>query len=280
MMTRTPYSVGPYGADRVSARDSARRRASRDEGFIFVYQDVRGRFMSEGDFVHMTPCDRGMAGAAKTDESTDTYDTIDWLREERPAQQRPRRHVGHLLSRLLRGGGADDAHPALKAVSPQAPQADWFMGDDVHHTARSSSPQRVQLLHDESAARGRRRRRQTRPRRSTTAPTTATRSSSTWGRSRTPTSVLQGRVAVLERHDGARRPRRVLAGAQGRAASQGREAGGAHRQRMVRREQSTRRAACVRGDRATESGDSQPHRDRSLVARTVGPRRPATRSAI
>lgn len=131
MLARTPYGVGPYGADAYPRVLGPSPRFAED-GFIFVYQDVRGRFMSEGDFVHMTPW-RGMAGAGSTDESTDAYDTIDWLI----------RHIAHNNGRVgvwgisypgyFAAASLVNAHPALKAVSPQAPQGDWFMGDDVHH---------------------------------------------------------------------------------------------------------------------------------------------------
>ena len=131
MMTRTPYSVGPYGPT-AYPRSLGPSPRFADEGFIFVYQDVRGRFMSDGDFVHMTPW-RGMAGAVATDESTDAYDTIDWVVK----------HIAHNSGRVgiwgISYGGyfaasaLVNAHPALKAASPQAPQADWFLGDDVHH---------------------------------------------------------------------------------------------------------------------------------------------------
>ena len=99
MLARTPYSVGPYGADRYP-RALGPSQAFADEGFIFVYQDVRGRFMSEGDFVHMTPS-VGSAGAAAADESTDTYDTIEWLINHIPHNNRTRGHVGCVVSRIL-----------------------------------------------------------------------------------------------------------------------------------------------------------------------------------
>jgi hypothetical protein len=131
MMTRTPYGIGPYGPTAFPNRLGPSRRFA-DDGFIFVYQDVRGRFMSEGDFVHMTPA-RSAAVRHAVDESTDTYDTIDWLLARVP------RHSGRVGIWGISYGGffattsLVGAHPALKAVSPQAPQADWFMGDDVHH---------------------------------------------------------------------------------------------------------------------------------------------------
>jgi hypothetical protein len=131
MMTRTPYGIGPYGVQ-AYPRGLGPSRRFADEGFIFVYQDVRGRFMSEGEFVHMTPTNRA-AGRAAVNESTDSYDTIEWLLPRVP------RNTGRVGVWGISYGGffatasLIGAHPALKAVSPQAPQADWFMGDDVHH---------------------------------------------------------------------------------------------------------------------------------------------------
>lgn len=131
MLTRTPYSVGPYGAD-AYPRSLGPSPAFMNEGFIFVYQDVRGRYMSDGEFVHMTPW-RGMAGARSTDESTDTYDTIDWLVKHLPHNSGRVGIWGISYPGFFTAAALVDAHPALKAASPQAPQADWFLGDDVHH---------------------------------------------------------------------------------------------------------------------------------------------------
>ena len=104
-MLRTPYSVSPYGADQYRTALGPSERFAHD-GFIFVYQDVRGRYLSEGKFVETTPHRPDKRGKQDIDESTDTWDTIDWLVEERAEQQRPGRHVGHLLPRLLRRGRA------------------------------------------------------------------------------------------------------------------------------------------------------------------------------
>jgi putative CocE/NonD family hydrolase len=131
MMTRTPYSVGPYGPTAYPRALGPSPRFS-DEGFIFVYQDVRGRFMSDGDFVHMTPW-KGMAGARNTDESTDAYDTIDWVVRHVPHNNGRVGVWGISYGGFFAASSLVNAHPALKAVSPQAPQADWFLGDDVHH---------------------------------------------------------------------------------------------------------------------------------------------------
>jgi putative CocE/NonD family hydrolase len=131
MLSRTPYSAGPYGPD-AYPRSLGPSPRFADAGFIFVYQDVRGRFMSEGDFVHMTPW-RGMAGAAAVDESTDTYDTVDWLLTHVPRNTARVGMWGISYPGFFTAAALVNAHPALKAASPQAPQADWFMGDDVHH---------------------------------------------------------------------------------------------------------------------------------------------------
>ncbi|HZI42079.1 MAG TPA: CocE/NonD family hydrolase [Gemmatimonadaceae bacterium] len=131
LLTRTPYSVGPYGPT-AYPRSLGPSPRFADDGFVFVYQDVRGRYMSEGDFVHMTPW-RGMAGARATDESTDTYDTIDWLLKNVPRNTGRVGIWGISYPGFFTAAALVNAHPALAAASPQAPQADWFLGDDVHH---------------------------------------------------------------------------------------------------------------------------------------------------
>jgi putative CocE/NonD family hydrolase len=131
LLQRTPYSVRPYGAD--DYPDGLQPFAlSGIGGYIFVYQDVRGRWMSEGEFVHMRPhiLDKK---PTDIDESTDTYDTIDWLLKHVPGHNGRVGLWGTSYPGFYAAAGLIDAHPALKAASPQAPQADWFMGDDWHH---------------------------------------------------------------------------------------------------------------------------------------------------
>jgi putative CocE/NonD family hydrolase len=131
LLQRTPYSVRPYGADEYP--DGLQPFAlSAKGGYIFVYQDVRGRWMSEGEFVHMRPHVPDKK-PADIDESTDTYDTIDWLIKHVPGHNGRVGLWGVSYPGFYAAAGMIDAHPALKAVSPQAPQADWFMGDDWHH---------------------------------------------------------------------------------------------------------------------------------------------------
>lgn len=132
MLHRTPYGVGPYGATNYPSEVGPSDEFS-DSGFIFVYQDVRGRMMSEGEFVNMTPHKAVKRGAGDIDESTDTYDTIDWLIRNIPHNNGKVGMWGISYPGFYAAAGMIDAHPALKAVSPQAPIADWFVGDDFHH---------------------------------------------------------------------------------------------------------------------------------------------------
>lgn len=132
LLTRTPYSVGPYGSDQYKS-DLGPSAMFGKEGYIFVYQDVRGRWMSEGEFVNMRPHLVEKDGPTDFDESTDTWDTIEWL------TRRVKNHNGAVgmwgisYPGFYSAAGMIDAHPALKAVSPQAPVTDWFVGDDWHH---------------------------------------------------------------------------------------------------------------------------------------------------
>lgn len=134
LMMRTPYSVGPYGEDRYPQKLGPHPQMMRD-GYIFVYQDVRGRFMSEGEFVNMTPHRSSKAGPADIDESTDTYDTVAWLLENVEGHNGRVGQWGISYPGFYAAAGIIDAHPALVAVSPQAPIADWWYDDFHHHGA-------------------------------------------------------------------------------------------------------------------------------------------------
>ncbi|QYK52810.1 MAG: CocE/NonD family hydrolase [Fimbriimonadaceae bacterium] len=139
LLERTPYSAGPYGpnAYKSSFRGSQKMK---DANYIFAYQDVRGKYMSEGTFENLRPQlqntyqQSGMTPMpGDIDESTDTYDAVEFLINNVPKNNK---RVG-LYGISYPGGyaalGAMSRHPALKAVSPQAPTADWFLGDDMHH---------------------------------------------------------------------------------------------------------------------------------------------------
>ena len=113
LLCRTPYSVQPYGVDEYKA-DLGPSPLFGKEGYIFVYQDVRGRWMSEGEFVNMRPHTPPRSGPQDIDESTDTYDTIDWLLKNVPNHNGKVGHVGHLVSRLLHGGRHDRRPPGAQ----------------------------------------------------------------------------------------------------------------------------------------------------------------------
>ncbi len=131
LMQRTPYSCRPYGADSYPSRLGPNANLMKEK-YIFVYQDVRGRYMSEGKFEEMTPAKDVKKSNADVDESSDTYDTVDWLVKNLKTNGR----VG--ISGVSYPGfyataALPNAHPAIKAVSPQAPVTDEFMGDDANH---------------------------------------------------------------------------------------------------------------------------------------------------
>jgi putative CocE/NonD family hydrolase len=135
LMTRTPYSCGPYGADRYAERLGPNPDFV-DDGYIFVCQDVRGRFMSEGQFVNMRPHRSGLEGVS-VDESTDTWDTVDWLVRNLPHCNGRVGLWGNSYPGFYTSAGIIDSHPALAAAMPSAPIADWFWDDMHHHGAFS-----------------------------------------------------------------------------------------------------------------------------------------------
>ncbi len=132
LIQRTPYSIGPYGTDNYRRHIGPAPVFERD-GFIFVYQDVRGRFMSEGTFVEMTPHKDVKKGPKDVDESTDAYDTIDWLVKNVPGNNGKAGLYGISYPGFFVAASMIDSHPALKACSPQAPMADLYTGDDAYH---------------------------------------------------------------------------------------------------------------------------------------------------
>ncbi len=132
IMTRTPYNVGPYGANAYK-RSLGQNTLLEKDGFIFVYQDVRGRWMSEGNFVDVRPDIENKKSNKDVDESSDTYDTIDWLIKNLPNNNGKVGIEGISYPGFYSTASLTNAHPALKAVSPQAPVTDWFIGDDFHH---------------------------------------------------------------------------------------------------------------------------------------------------
>jgi putative CocE/NonD family hydrolase len=131
LMSRTPYTVSPYGADKFKTALGPDALFAK-EGYIFVYQDVRGRWMSEGKFEDVRP-DIENKTTKDIDESTDTYDTIDWLIKNVDNNNGRVGLYGISYPGFYTSASSIDSHPSLKACSPQAPVSDWFNGDDMHH---------------------------------------------------------------------------------------------------------------------------------------------------
>jgi uncharacterized protein len=132
LLTRTPYGVHPYGEG--SFPNTLGPSSFLDDGrYVVVEQDVRGRFMSEGEFVEMRPIDASARGPHATDESTDTWDTIEWLLANVSNTNRRVGMWGVSYPGFYAAAALVGSHPALVAVSPQAPVIDYAEGDDAYH---------------------------------------------------------------------------------------------------------------------------------------------------
>jgi putative CocE/NonD family hydrolase len=122
----------PYGVAGSAGNFNAYFKALADEGYIFVFQDIRGKFGSEGAFVMQRPA-RASGDTTSLDEGTDTYDTIDWLLKNIRNNNGRVGMLGVSYDGWTTIMGAIEPHPALKAISPQASPADMWLGDDFHH---------------------------------------------------------------------------------------------------------------------------------------------------
>ena len=133
LFNRTPYTCSPYGEDKFNARiyDTYWINYLK-EGYIIAIQDVRGKFMSEGEFVDVRPFNPNKKGK-EIDEASDTYDAIEWMVNNIPGNNKRVGVFGISYPGFYSTMAALSGHPALKAVSPQAPVTDWFQGDDFHH---------------------------------------------------------------------------------------------------------------------------------------------------
>jgi len=132
MINRTPYSVAPYGVDQFKKGLGPSDKFEK-AGYIFAYQDVRGRYMSEGKFVEMTPHIDVKNSPKDVDDSSDMYDTIDFLLKHVANNNGKVGIWGISYPGFYTSASIIDSHPALKAASPQAPMTDLFMGDDSYH---------------------------------------------------------------------------------------------------------------------------------------------------
>jgi putative CocE/NonD family hydrolase len=132
LINRTPYSVSPYGVDLYRTQLGPSPDFDK-AGYIFVMQDVRGRFMSEGKFIEMRPHIDVKKSTSDVDDSSDLYDTIEWLLKNIPNNNGKAGIWGISYPGFFTSASMIDTHPALKAASPQAPMTDLFKGDDAYH---------------------------------------------------------------------------------------------------------------------------------------------------
>jgi len=132
LLTRTPYSCAPYGENNWRRYWYSYQKEYFKEGYIMVTQDVRGRWMSQGQFEDIRPFNPNKKGK-EIDEASDTYDAIDWLVKNIPHNNGKVGVFGISYPGFYSTMAAASNHPALKAVSPQAPVTNWFIGDDFHH---------------------------------------------------------------------------------------------------------------------------------------------------
>ena len=132
LMDRTPYDVGPYGEDKYPPHLGPSEEFEKS-GYIFVYQDVRGRWMSEGEFLEMRPHLDDKKSPQDVDDASDTYDTIEFLLKNVPNNNGKVGIWGISYPGFYTSASIIDSHPALVAASPQAPMTDLFLGDDAYH---------------------------------------------------------------------------------------------------------------------------------------------------
>ncbi|MEQ1515090.1 MAG: CocE/NonD family hydrolase [Usitatibacteraceae bacterium] len=131
LMVRTPYDIAPYGVDQYPKRLGPSEDFDK-AGYIFVMQDVRGRYQSEGVFVEMTP-HKPVKKGNDVDESTHMYDTVEWLLKNMPNHNGKVGIWGISYPGFFASASIIDGHPAIKAASPQAPVTDLYMNDDSYH---------------------------------------------------------------------------------------------------------------------------------------------------
>jgi putative CocE/NonD family hydrolase len=132
LLNRTPYNIEPGGPDNFNLFMQLYSRYADDE-YIMVFQDVRGKYMSEGQFEDIRPVIPVKKGNNDIDETTDTWDTVDWLVKNEENNNGNVGIFGISYPGFYSTMGIINAHPAVKAVSPQAPVTAWFIGDDFHH---------------------------------------------------------------------------------------------------------------------------------------------------
>jgi putative CocE/NonD family hydrolase len=147
IFSRTPYGTGSWGG--TFAILTAFRELI-DDGYIFVFQDIRGQHQSGGTFVMNRP-PRDRADTKSIDEATDTWDTIDWLLANIPNHNGKVGMLGISYPGFLANAPASEPHPALAALSPQATMGDTWMGDDFFHQGAFRQSYAIEWIHGREA---------------------------------------------------------------------------------------------------------------------------------
>jgi putative CocE/NonD family hydrolase len=133
LILRTPYSCSPYGESNYEDFWRSYKKAYLKENYIMVRQDVRGKYMSEGIYMDVRPFNPAKKTSSDIDEASDTYDTVDWLVKNLDGNNGKVGVFGISYPGFYATQAAVSNHPAVVAVSPQAPVTEWFLGDDWHH---------------------------------------------------------------------------------------------------------------------------------------------------
>ena len=240
LLSRTPYSCRPYGTSNFKDQIGPSEAAARDR-FIVVYQDVRGRWMSEGDYVNMRPHKAVKAGPKDVDESTDTWDTIDWLVKHVPRNNGKVGMWGISYPGFYVSAGMIDAHPRAQGRLAAGAHRRLVRGGRLPPQRRAVPAPRVQLLLPLRPAAPRADRQGARPLRLRHRGRLPLLPGG--GPAREPGGpVPEGPGGVLEGRHGARDLRRLLEGAQPAPAPPGHQARGDDGRRLVRRRGPVRRA--------------------------------------
>ena len=133
LLRRTPYACRPYGEDAFPQGLGNQQARYVREGYIMVCQDVRGRYLSEGEYANVRPVLTERSGPEDIDETTDTWDTVEWLVNNLEEDNGKVGISGISYPGFYTWMGTIGAHPAVVATSPQAPVSEWMAGDDFYH---------------------------------------------------------------------------------------------------------------------------------------------------
>src|SRR3990172_8540715 len=147
LMSRTPYGTNGWGGT-VGIEVGFRELIA--DGYVFVFQDIRGQHQSEGEFIMNRP-PRNRRNSASVDEATDTWDTLEWLLKNVPGTNRRVGMLGISYPGFLVNAAMVEPHPALRAMSPQAPMVDTWMGDDFFHQGAFRQSYGIEWVHGREA---------------------------------------------------------------------------------------------------------------------------------